>query len=294
MLASSCQSKKSLTLLDFGFLAANVYHSKNDQLGKKPIVISRLDKLEHVIASNMCAWIHYVDPSVALNPKNGFYAEFLLKIYDGRIQHCMIAIRGTDDHKASNIWQDVKTWGWNALDDDDKNTKQPSYITQVKVFASRCRDLISMLDKNKLLASKVTMNITGHSLGGALANLVVADNLKTRPTYLTSFMKAMPNVISFNAPGIGNMQGITATKLYQSYVKSIRSKYDVISKIGKSYGDVIDVDVLSAKPEMHLTESFALGADALEQHSMTNLLNAIMSEGLASKRFFQLKPEAEE
>ena len=108
----------------------------------------------------------------------------------------------------------------------------------------RCTKMIRELAIAGVLADQCTHHVTGHSLGGSLANLVAGSALIVRPPahYHARFPIA-PDVISFNAPGIGEMEYVSESQFHQGQVVNIRAKYDVVSTIGTPYGYVINNDV---------------------------------------------------
>ena len=116
----------------------------------------------------------------------------------------------------------------------------PHYWHYALVFILKCKRVIKQLDDHGLLANYVGYHVTGHSLGGALANLVSANNAICQPVSIRAHLPAMPSIVSFNAPGIGAMEGIDKDPYNEGMVMSMRAEYDLVSALGEGYGYVIN------------------------------------------------------
>jgi len=240
MKASFCNGFYGIGLLDYAYLAFNVYHGKDSekQLGQLPRTVDSLPRLISNIQSHE-GWFQLRFPEVRMLHDFGFYAEFYVKVYRGKIRHLMVSFRGTDNFYDGG--EDVLTW-WNTVlpGSEYYSQKIPHYWHYALTFILKCKKVIKQLDSHDLLADYVGHHVTGHSLGGALANLVSATAAICQPVGIRAHLPVMPNVISFNAPGIGAMQGIHKDPFNEGMVISMRAKYDLVSALGEPYGYVIN------------------------------------------------------
>jgi hypothetical protein len=235
--ADSCHVLPFVCLLDYSYLALNVYHSNQHKqlLGKRPVLISSLEEINTIIDSQQQGWFQLTDANNSQSIHHNFYAELYAKIYQKKIQHIMIAIRGTMINNLSNVYEDVSTWWKDILSSTATIYKKPSYWPLVNQFLSWGHNLIQTLKHHRLLASQCDYHATGHSLGGALVNLLsgYADLLLSPQLY----------IISFNPPGIGNMENVTHASYFENQVITMRAEYDWVSSLGQPYGIVINNEI---------------------------------------------------
>ena len=313
MLGCFCNALSCVGILDYAYLATNVYHDhKQDYiLGMRPVDAKHMDDLIGHVKEGKEGWamIDFVTGSPTL--ANEFYAEFYVKIYEGKIHHLMVAFRGTVPSKIGNLLEDAVTWGSNALFTNYMVTPTPTFFAQVVSFLSHVCDVIADLDAHDLLANYVVYHLTGHSLGGALANMVAARSMHLTPASTKAHIPIIHDVITFNPPGIGAMYNYS-DKLPQYRTISMRAQYDLISRVGAPYGYIVDnvipegfeqcqkamllgetllqnnVEELANLPEDLLMKPVDRilkmgllayeGRDFLEQHSMANMLNVIRNQ----------------
>lgn len=172
-----------------------------------------------------------------------FFAQLYFKFIDGKPTDAVVAYRGTDNIK--NWLVDIHSWDKEALAENRGLEQLPKYIAQAQQFYCNVREYIRHYFPE--LTSKMT-NITGHSLGGALAALAA-----------TSF--SFPALaVTFNAPGVAKMPSVHNDMLGRVY--NIQARYDVISKIGKQCTPPIYVDV--PNEEKPAEAAFAYYTRALE------------------------------
>ena len=158
------------------------------------------------------------------------YAELYIKIIDHKVLCAMVAIRGTDNWQ--DCEEDISTWWKSLLETPKSLLNDLSYFQQLMSFFVRCNDTLHKMDELKLLPKHMETFVTGHSLGGALANMACGSMLMPRPTPAFT--------ISFNAPGIGAMKGIRKEPVVEGRVLSMRAHYDFASAVGEPYGYVIN------------------------------------------------------
>jgi hypothetical protein len=264
MKASICNGFHGIGLMDYAYLALNVYHGKGDEkyLGFRPMVEHGLSELESDMGRYE-GWFQLQFPELKMSSDFGFHAEFYVKVYRGKIQHLMLSFRGTDN--TYDDGEDVATWWNTVLPGSDHTQKVPHYWHYAHVFIMKCQHVIKILDQKNLLAKWVGHHVTGHSLGGALANLVSAKAAICQPAGMKARLPITPSVISFNAPGVGAMNGIDKSAFNEGMVISMRAEYDMVSALGEPYGYVIN----NAVPEGHEAAGKAfLIEDGLKQSSV--------------------------
>lgn len=240
LIGSECNGMCSIGLLDYAYLALNVYHGKGDDklLGYRPQVVHGIVKLIGFMKKNN-GWIQLDFPVLNASKHWTFHAELYAKTYGGKIQHLMLAFRGTNGF--DDYTEDAMDW-WNTVLPGGENIHLtvPHYWKFAKDFIMRCNAIIQQLDDNDLLATYCQQHVTGHSLGGAMANLVAGTGIICKPPMTKSHLPVMPNVISFNAPGIGAMKHIDRSPFAEGQVISMRAEYDMVSALGEPYGYVIN------------------------------------------------------
>ena len=326
VIPSSCNARKTCALIDYAYLSLNVYHDAKDNaiLGRRPKIFKWLSELVTAIEEGKNGWAQLQFPGLPRPTKNGMYAEMYVKIYKGSIHHIMVAFRGTCDW--SDGKEDAKTWYKSVLAGDDAKIDLMDYWPSVVSFMVRVKNIILDLEEANLLDARCDSHVTGHSLGGALATMVVASGGLWHPavSQMKSPLPIMPKAISFNAPGIGAMPVRCSSEYCTGQVISLRATYDLVSAIGAPYGYVVNTDIAQghalakAAFESHdFKESIkknsdntlcnlsgicadleamlpiaanTIGASAtysfLEQHSMDNFMHAICAHASASAMQF--------
>ena len=113
MIGSMCNFIKGVALLDFAYLALNVYHTPGDEkyLGLRPGVERSMEALIDDMQKHD-GWFQLDFSELKILHEFGFRAELYAKVYDGKIQHLMTAFRGTVT--ASDMAEDALTW-WNTV-----------------------------------------------------------------------------------------------------------------------------------------------------------------------------------
>lgn len=227
-----CASVNDISLLDFGYLALNVYHDRADEalLGLRPHICASFAAVKSAISDGENAWVQLLMPSLTLSTDGGFYAEYYAKIVNQKIAYLVIAIRGTNN--LSDDLLDYKTWAKSVWDDTHAQLTNPYYLARAQQFYAACAEVYHDLQSFGWVASNAKLYFTGHSLGGALANMHASNMLLMYPN--------LPRAVSFNAPGVGGMRGIHHEPAIQQRVLSMRAHYDFVSVIGVAYGYVIN------------------------------------------------------
>lgn len=213
----------------------------------------------------------------ASSDANNFYGRVYL---NRKTREMVVAYRGTVPTPSHS--QDIVA-DWDIV---VKEIPSEYYPQAIRLFSAA----MNYARANNIPSNKVS--ITGHSLGGMLAKIVAAHN---------------PDIIAvvFNAPGIGEVQGIDPNKAYPN-IYNIDSTYGVINKINKQVGSDSTVDsgsvlchsrILFAKnqrlttskltKETEASASISLGLTSLlamcayNQHSMDNMVKALEKKPIA-------------
>jgi pimeloyl-ACP methyl ester carboxylesterase len=145
-------------------------------------------------------------------------------------------MRGTIPARIDNDLVDIYSWFSSAVGTDWYDTL-PSYFPQAIVFARKVHTYLK-----KYYPNLKRITYTGHSLGGALAQLVA---LRGRPH----------KAVVFNSPGCKEIAG-PYYEQRKNLITSVNARYGVINKIGEPVlGNltVIDVPNLEADAKNLLT-----------------------------------------
>jgi hypothetical protein len=310
-----CNGLYGIGLLDYAYLALNVYHNHKDDglLAFRPNISDSVAALKDFI-KNRNGWTQINFDSIFMPTTSSFYAELYVKVYNNKIRHIMVAFRGT--YVKSDYVEDIKTWWKTVAAYADNKANMPTYWLQAAGFMQNCCSVISRLDHMNLLADFCGHHMTGHSLGGALASLVAAKAFICKPADISVALPNTPYVISFNAPGIGNMPGV-CDGFFEGQVISMRAKYDMVSALGVPYGYVINniipegyeaakraFNIEHDKKELPLKQILCnetLFCDSIErtiqveamhallqQHSMYNFLKMISNHGSQASTTFNI------
>jgi len=120
--------------------------------------------------------------------------------------------------------------------------------------------------------SDIVFKLTGHSLGGALAQWVAVK---------TDRMAAV-----FNSPGIGREKGIDPDRNY-SNIHNFNAKDGFISKVGAPIGSVTEINVMKgAKDALEpVWDLYARLKGDVEQHIIADVISALKKDpAIANER----------
>lgn len=194
-------------------------------------------------------WCRVIDIDSHLSSHDDFYSALYLKFLQGDAVQAVMAVRGTLFSNISNLLEDVEGWfgdvvGKGFLD------RIPGYFAMATSFLHEVRAYL--LRHYPRLYDRSRLTLTGHSLGGALAQLLA--------------MKVLPyDAIVFNSPGCGSMNGLSPDAFPRVY--NVNARYGIINKIGTTVGHLTLVDVPEEEAEAKIL------CTELENHE--NLVTAV-------------------
>jgi len=167
-------------------------------------------------------WYQIADLDERMHPSDDFYAQLYVKFLHGRALSGVVAFRGTLPLDWDNDVVNYHTWASDVIG-FGKHDQLPKYYSTAEFFYhDALRYMCDELDCFRL-------SVTGHSLGGAIAQLFPA-------------LSEMPSTaITFNSPGIGHIPGVSSA--HSVMVHGINSTYGFLNKIGKPFGKVNYVNV---------------------------------------------------
>jgi len=238
--------RHEVSVIECAILSADVYNPKSHSNYLKQINWFAID-----LPSNT--------KRKSLNLKYGhpFFARIYIKKSPnyGKPTAAVIAYRGTQFTKHIN----------NDIDDAEIALHiQPGDEDLAKAFYTSANQYIM---KNY----KLQPRLTGHSLGGAIAQL-------------TAIASAFhPQTIVFNSPGVGDVVGNSNRQF--PYIHNIDSRDGEINKVGKEVGTVTDINV--TQDEIQVKKYGWLDVEAwLNQHKIADVIAALKNDPkIASERF---------
>ena len=209
------------SVLEYATLSRHIYDIKRPLFGlsSKVALIHRYSN----IMSHSNKWYLATDASHTMTPLHDLYAGLYIQFRYGKAKEAVIAIRGTQLLKAGDDWEDLTSWGLPFFD-HRFNASIPDDFYRAFHFYIRAKEYLK-----KYFPSVTRLAVTGHSLGGSLAQLIVAHG--NRPM----------DCVTFNAPGIASIAEVNPET--GEYIININSLYGLLNKVGKVLGEIDYVDV---------------------------------------------------
>ena len=209
-----------------------------------------------------------IPESLALPYEKAFFARLYIKKINNKNVAAVVAYRGTLVDKIENDIDDIRI----GL------KKIPTSYTSAERFYCHANQYA----KKKF---GLGVKLTGHSLGGALAQLVAIK------------AAAHPQTVAFNSPGIGDLNTIDPDGSYP-YLHNINSKKGLINKFNHTVGSVDEIKIESGDTAKTIANTLALlpglkiigGASKLlsyyQKHQISNVISTLNEEpALANQRY---------
>ncbi len=236
-----------ITVLEYATLSWHTYHPFTNLFGKTAEQFQT--QKEDVNKKSRHGWHQITDISRHMHPAQDFYAQLYVKFTFGRPLAGVVAFRGTQPTDCDNDGVDFDIWASDIIA-HGKSDQVPKYFTQAEWFYHDARRYL--LDELKCHH----LSVTGHSLGGAIAQLV--PGLMGMPT----------TAVTFNSPGIGHIPGVKSAQ--GACIFGFNARYGFLNKIGKPLGEVNYIDV----PEKEAEAKQALEEYAREKNLLESLEQA--------------------
>jgi len=163
-----------------------------------------------VISRKQNGW-YCVEIDKAMVDTRCCYLQLYIKILSAKLDEAVIAIRGT--HNIDNVKQDVATWFTEAVGGSEAGQYPAVYLHDVQMFFRQVRLYLHRVAPSFL--NRVVF--CGHSLGGALAKIMVAqfDGYQA---------------VVFNAPGVSKL---VLCPHRTASIYAVNAKYGILNKVGQ-------------------------------------------------------------
>lgn len=192
----------------------NEYAQLSQDIYGQPFRIPSYKNIDF-ISKKYNGWGRIENVDSSITPASNFFAGLYIKFRAGVAEDAVIAFRGTVFSNAQDLFEDVVSWYSSALG-TGMHDRVPGYFKNAVNFESRARQYLR--DHFPKLAHLSHLRYTGHSLGGALAQLLSVTNFP------------VPSV-SFNSPSCRNICPKSSEERW-GLVNNINSRYDILNKLG--------------------------------------------------------------
>ena len=220
-------------IIEYAKLSAHVYSPKKSLMGHHPGEQSSIDRtsIEWLKKKDKSSrWYAVSDVNPRMRPSDAFYAQLYIKVVDQIPKYAVIAYRGS--YNLPNYLADAVSWISDVMGDGANVIAPPYFTAKAHRFY---RDSVAYIQHYLPTIRRCHLSITGHSLGGALAQLMLARYL-------------LPSrAITFNPPGIGEMMTVRPEAAHRIF--SVNSIYGLINKAGVQVGNVYQIHVAEKEAE---------------------------------------------
>lgn len=194
------------SVLEHATLSQHIYKPHQPLFGSQQFIL----KKHFAITPQLEGWKKLEDFDSNIQPNKHIYAGLYLNFNHGHALDAVVAIRGTDN--IFNDFVDMVSWYQNVMG-TDRHSLLPAYTNDIMHFFIQCERLLKAAG-----LAHIYPTITGHSLGGALAQLYNLRYLQT-------------TAITFNSPGCAQMPGIHLDRSH--LVHEFSARWGIINRIGK-------------------------------------------------------------
>ena len=215
-------------IIEYAILSKHVYNTEHHLIGapKKAESFNSSD-IATFKAQRLSGWSRALDVDPSMHPRKPFYSQLYIKFLSGQAVAAVVAIRGTVMTIRDNLDEDISTF-WSEVLGIGHHDKLPGYRSLAMLFFKKAYDYV------KKYLPRARLSITGHSLGGAIAQMI------------TLSMRLVPSVV-FNSPGVGHMFADKADRF--GLIHNINAKYGIINKIGQTIGHLQLIDIPEKEAE---------------------------------------------
>ncbi len=219
-----------LTILEFSKIAGHIYDISKPTYGYVSFKQTTVKNITDKDTKDKDTWCIMTDVDPTIDPANHFFAQLYLKFENGNATDAVVAVRGTLFTDKTNLGVDALSWYADVLGEGGSDSAPLSFTNSLISFIVKAQDYL-----RNYFPSVLPLKFTGHSLGGALAQLMP--------------LKAgiLGRAVVFNSPGVGHIPGVMPDK--SNWVYNINSRYGLINKVGLTLGKVYLIDVPEREAE---------------------------------------------
>lgn len=199
-----------ISIKEYAAISGHVYQPKSSHYMGTKFYSTNQATIKKVNTDDGWHIMTDVDPDI--KPSGDFFAALYLKFSNGKATNAVIAMRGTVTSIVDNLITDVVSWYSSAMGTNWYD-KTPHYFHEAAEF---CEAVFEYLGRYFPNIHDGNIRFTGHSLGGALAQLM---------SFRCFFM---PCVI-FNSPSCRGLGGSSLGQVWPLII-NVNSHYGIINK----------------------------------------------------------------
>ncbi|MSP53371.1 MAG: hypothetical protein EXR81_03860 [Gammaproteobacteria bacterium] len=190
-----------IRIREYAAISGHVYQPNTNNYMEEKFAFFKSENLKDRKTVDGWKIIQDVDPHT--NSANNFFAALYIKFSNGEATDAVIAMRGTMPSNFNNIITDVLSW-YSAAIGTNWHNHLPAYVADVAEFTHLA---IDYLEQHFPTLHETDIRFTGHSLGGALAQIMAL-----RCHYYPC--------VSFNSPSCRGMMNERVGQVLQTRSKS--------------------------------------------------------------------------